>query len=217
MAILSAQQVYALAVGAGLDGADAITATAVAGPGAESGWNTDAFNGSDPHGGSIGLWQINGVHWDRYGGKEALRDPRTNAKAMADISAKGKDWSPWGGYTSGNYKANLPAATEAAKAVGDGGGGGGGILGSIDDAVTGIMKAPADLLGQGASAIGGQVQDAIIGAVKALFGTAIVRRILYVLGGIILAGVGAVFLGKDAFVPTGGVTTIVKKVAKGGR
>ena len=44
----------------GFKGQDAIIALAVAK--GESSWNPKAFNGSDPSGGSFGIFQINGVH-----------------------------------------------------------------------------------------------------------------------------------------------------------
>lgn len=76
---------------------------------AESGGNPNAYNGSDPSGGSRGLWQINGAH-----GSQSSFDVATNTRAAVAISNDGKNWQPWGTYTSGAYRKYLnPNATPA--------------------------------------------------------------------------------------------------------
>lgn len=66
---------------------------------AESGGNPDAFNASDPAGGSRGLWQINGVH-----GAQSTFDPMGNARAAVQISNNGSNWQPWSTFTNGSYR-----------------------------------------------------------------------------------------------------------------
>lgn len=50
----------------------------------ESNGNTRAYNGSDPFGGSRGLFQINGVHRARYAGQD-IHDPVVNARVAYAI------------------------------------------------------------------------------------------------------------------------------------
>jgi hypothetical protein len=84
-------------ISAGGDPVKADLAAAVAM--AESSGNPSAFNGADPHGGSFGLWQINGAHGDA-----ATFDPAGNAAAAVAISNNGANWNPWGAYTNGSYQ-----------------------------------------------------------------------------------------------------------------
>lgn len=126
MPVLSGAQVYALARKAGLGRSRAIVATAISGGSGspvtgESGGDTMAHNAVPPDD-SYGLWQINmiGVNGpyrrSQLGLKsnDQLFDPRTNARAMAMISAYGLSFLPWTVYTRGTYKANLGWATASA-------------------------------------------------------------------------------------------------------
>lgn len=65
----------------------------------ESGGDPNAFNPKDPHGGSFGLFQINGVHGD-----QATFDPIANVLAAISISQNGQNFNPWGAYTNGSYR-----------------------------------------------------------------------------------------------------------------
>ena len=91
MGVLSIQEIYQAARGAGFSPEQAATWTAIAL--AESGGETGAHNnvGED----SRGLWQINvgaGVRANRWGD---LSDPNVNARAAYEISQQGTDMSPW--------------------------------------------------------------------------------------------------------------------------
>ena len=95
------------------------TATAIAM--AESSGNPQADNTTDPHGGSFGLWQINGVH--APGGNATpswineMFNPMNNAAEAYSVSSQGTNFQPWSTYTSGAYQQYLPAATAAAETV----------------------------------------------------------------------------------------------------
>lgn len=122
MTALSHERVYALAAGAGLPRDKAIIATAIAA----------AESGLDPHargdvgiqdakwGPSIGLWQIRSLKAETGKGTtrdaQLLYEPTFNARAMASVSSKGSNFSPWSVYKSGAYKTHLPAAQKAAGA-----------------------------------------------------------------------------------------------------
>ncbi len=104
MTVLSAQQIRQLAVNAGFKGSSVDTITAIAL--AESSGNTQAFNRNDPHGGSFGLTQINGIHPDA----QAAFDPQTALNKAYDISGGGTNFRPWSTYTSGAYQRYVPIA-----------------------------------------------------------------------------------------------------------
>jgi hypothetical protein len=123
VAKLSAKQIYDLARQAGLSQASAIVATAVAL--GESSGNTMAHNTNAATGdNSYGLWQINMLGTlgpDRraklgLASNEDLFDPATNARAMALISARGANFSPWSVYRSGEYRSHTAEAAKAANA-----------------------------------------------------------------------------------------------------
>jgi hypothetical protein len=111
MAVYSYAQLETLWINAG--GSKALAPVAAAIAEAESGGNSDAYNGNDSNGRggtqvSAGLWQIsNGTmapvpNW---------ANPATNAQyAVAKYKAAG-GWSPWGTYTSGAYRAFLSNST----------------------------------------------------------------------------------------------------------
>lgn len=106
MAALSRDQIAMYAQAAGLSPAAAKTATSIAL--AESGGDPRAHNATPPDD-SYGLWQINmlgGMGPSRrkslgITSNEQLYDPAVNARAMAMISSKGKNFTPWTTYTSG--------------------------------------------------------------------------------------------------------------------
>src|SRR5208337_994930 len=74
---------------------------------AESSGNPNAFNGNDPHGGSFGLFQINGAH-----GAQATYDVNGNVQAAIAISNNGANWKAWGAYTNGSYAKYLDPSTQ---------------------------------------------------------------------------------------------------------
>ena len=117
MSRLSFDEVYALARGAGLTPHAATVATAIAA--AESGNNPAAVGDvaleDATWGPSVGLWQIRSLKAERGTGKARdvtrLKRPAFNARSMASISGKGKNFSPWSTYTSGAYKKHLAEAS----------------------------------------------------------------------------------------------------------
>jgi hypothetical protein len=95
----------ALAKQSGLKG-DPRVAAAIAM--AESSGNPQAFNpvGRDH---SLGLWQINQLaHKGQFGSDEQLKDPVTNAQAMAALFNRRGNFNDWSTYTSGAYRKFLP-------------------------------------------------------------------------------------------------------------
>jgi cell wall-associated NlpC family hydrolase len=91
MAVLSAQEIYQICLGAGFNPDDAVTWTAIAL--AESGGNTAAHNPSGED--SWGLWQINvgsGASSNHWGD---LTDARVNARAAFELSHGGSRMDPW--------------------------------------------------------------------------------------------------------------------------
>lgn len=111
MPVYSYAQLETLWINAGGSKATAPIAAAIAE--AESGGNSDAYNGHDSNGRggtqvSAGLWQIsNGTmtpipNW---------ASPAVNAQAAVAKWKAAGGWSPWGTYTSGAYKAFLSPGT----------------------------------------------------------------------------------------------------------
>lgn len=74
---------------------------------AESGGRTDAVNNSDPYGGSWGLWQINGAHFNGETTVGCALDPQCATNFAFQLSSGGQNWTPWGTYTSGAYQQYL--------------------------------------------------------------------------------------------------------------
>jgi hypothetical protein len=101
---LTPHDVYELVAGAGITdpGAQAVAMMIAY---AESRYYPDAVHvNSDKYKSTdYGLWQIN-THWHPEYDGAWLLDPANNARAMAEISKKGTDWSAWATYKSGKYK-----------------------------------------------------------------------------------------------------------------
>lgn len=114
---LSPVAISALAYMAGVkDKSDRVIAVAIAL--AESGGNVKATHqNTDAHRSiDYGLWQINGYwHGKDYTVAELLT-AEGNARAMAEISKNGTDWSAWATFANGNYKKHLDDAEAGAQA-----------------------------------------------------------------------------------------------------
>ena len=99
---------------AGFRGEDHAIVVALSEP--ESNRESRAHNGADPHSGSFGLLQINGVHLSGGGVCEGwmvddLYDPVLNLVAAFRVyEANGRSFQPWGAYTSGLHVRWLPTA-----------------------------------------------------------------------------------------------------------
>lgn len=113
---------YQLAVAVGfIPGEDAILATALSiaenGAGDPAAMSPANWNGTR----DLGLWQINSIHWPKYGGPVALTDPLTNARAAFGIAGPNRNWCAWStyevrcgvGYT-GTYRSFMDRARRAA-------------------------------------------------------------------------------------------------------
>lgn len=87
---LTANQVYQLALSAGLSPAAARMATGVAD--VESRFNPSAIDKDSNGTTDYGLWQINTVN----GGSSALNNPAAAAAKMASMTNKGTAWHAWG-------------------------------------------------------------------------------------------------------------------------
>lgn len=127
---LTMAQVYAYARQAGFSPDTAVIATAIAM--AESGNNPKARGDigleTSYWGPSVGLEQIRTIKSQTGSGsdRDIARlddDPLQNMIAAYDISAHGKDFSPWTTYTSGKYRQFLGQATTAAGGSTGAGGG----------------------------------------------------------------------------------------------
>jgi len=116
---LSAAQIYQHVTNAGFYGQAAITATAIAL--AESSGYPNNFNPADPHGGSVGLFQINGANAGLLGGSNWLTtgtDPQASANAAYSLYSARGGFTDWGTYTNGSYQNYLGQAQAAAAAGG---------------------------------------------------------------------------------------------------
>lgn len=123
MGVISPTQIASAAASAGIPRDKLAVAVAIAL--AESGGDTNAYNGKGMDD-SYGLWQINmigamgPVRRQQFGigSNQELFNPAINARAMAFISAQGKNWTPWTTYTRGTYLTHMGRANEAVKGVG---------------------------------------------------------------------------------------------------
>lgn len=106
MATYTILQILGLVFEVGIRGDAAITAAAISL--AESGGRTDVVSRTN----DVGLWQINLDAHPQYTAAE-LKNPETNARAMAEISNGGTDWTPWVAYNNGSYRRHLPEVQAA--------------------------------------------------------------------------------------------------------
>lgn len=100
-----------LAAQQGLAGDQLVTAVAVAL--AESSGRNDATNNNTDGSVDRCLWQINSIH-ATYDGAHLLADPAYCAQAMADISGRGTDWTPWVTFNRGAHLQHINEAERAA-------------------------------------------------------------------------------------------------------
>lgn len=115
---LSKQQIEQYASQAGFTGQALNIITAIAQ--AESLGNTCAENLSDPHGGSFGLVQINGIHIKDASPESVPEitflcayDPLCAMQFAYKLSNHGTKWTDWGTYTNGKYKNYLTSPAPA--------------------------------------------------------------------------------------------------------
>ncbi len=99
--ILQRSQLIQYAQQAGFSGSALNTIVAIAF--AESGGNTGAYNGSDPFGGSFGVLQINGAHFQSGTTTQACALDPACAFRFAYGLYQAQGFQPWGTYTSGAY------------------------------------------------------------------------------------------------------------------
>lgn len=144
-------------------GDDLVTAVAVAGP--ESTYR-DAARLVTSQEDSRGMWQVNTLAHP-WAASMNLRD--TNAAAGAAFrvwSQAGRSWSPWTGFTSGNYRNFLSRARAAVAALGRAGGapgasGGGGGTANIGAGARGAFQgAQREARGQAREAVGSAREEA---------------------------------------------------------
>jgi murein DD-endopeptidase MepM/ murein hydrolase activator NlpD len=105
-------QRYQLARAAGFSQAEAVRATAISI--AENGAGDPAVVSASN---DLGLWQINSAWWPQFGGKAALSDPLTNARAAHAIFQR-QGWSAWATFNKNTYAQFLPRAMTAASSAG---------------------------------------------------------------------------------------------------
>lgn len=217
MAQLTAAQVYALALGAGLAPGPASVATAIAGwagsptPG-ESHGRTDAMGDlgiqDATWGPSVGVWQIRSVKAETGTGGtrdvRALTDPTRNAAAMATISGGGSNFGAWTVYKNGSYRTNLAALQKAGYTTAAGAGGSssatpGAFAGAGGDSASGPIPAVATV-GLNTSVLSrvGTLVDLLLG----LLNPKTWLRIFQALGGVALIVFGAVILFRNDIAPT---------------
>jgi len=192
VAVLTYEQVAALAHTAGFRGDRLVVAVAVAA--AESG--RDAADVGDEHlvngtwGPSVGLWQIRSLHKDKGTGRtrdeEANRDPLVNAKAAFAVSDGGRNWSPWTEFKNGGFRAHVVPAGHAVIAIGEAGF-------SIGDVVREVIANPGAVPG----VIVDEVADGWRSVVALLTDPQTWVRVFTLLAGGALVVGGVVILAKD--------------------
>jgi lysozyme-like protein len=98
--VMNARQIHLEWTSAGGSPHDADIATAIAL--AESHGRITAWNTSDPYGGSVGLWQINGCWKNKFNFHRLHHDPFINAQAAVYVH-RVSGWSAWSTYNNGTY------------------------------------------------------------------------------------------------------------------
>lgn len=178
---LTQTDIYGLAINVGLTPARAKIAAAIAM--AESGGNDAARNSSSS---ATGLWQIMWSVWASTLQKDGiaqtqtdLDNPLANAKAMALISKKGGNFSPWVTYTNGSYQ----------KYLGKNVTGGVQVPGSIKSIASGV---------EGAAGLVSGATEALVHATAWLTDSKNWLRVMYVGGGVLLAVVGVVMIAAES-------------------
>jgi hypothetical protein len=73
---------------------------------AESGMRCDAFNINTNNTIDYGLYQINSIHWKRFGGLEKLVTCEQQIKAAYELY-KEQGWNPWVVYNTGRFIGEL--------------------------------------------------------------------------------------------------------------
>lgn len=176
---LNPEQVAKLALDAGLTPEAAKIAVAVAK--GESGYRTDAVGDVSLQdatwGPSIGLWQIRSVKAEEGKGTardaSRLTDPAFNARSMAQISNRGRNWQPWTVYRTGAYKVHLAEAGEAVRKA---------LSGDVPPVPS---SEPSEIEARAASGIG------------ALLDPRTWRNVAYVVGGGVAVIVGLLLVGRE--------------------
>lgn len=228
MTTYSYDQLKALAVQVGVPANAAPAAAAIAlaeSHGESNGAPGDVGIEDATWGPSVGLWQIRSLKAQKGTGgtrdELANVDPLHNAKAMASISSGGTNFGPWTTFdpspthpkNTGAYRQFMPSADvtlfAGSKAAGNVKASGGG--GNWWDTVTGAV-------GGAASAVGGALSAPLSGieAVGSFF-VALTQwatwlRVLQIVGGFILIGVGLFLLAYDN-APAGAKTAALAAVA----
>jgi murein DD-endopeptidase MepM/ murein hydrolase activator NlpD len=75
---------------------------------AESSLNIYAYNPLDPYGGSYGVLQINGVHFNNNLTIQDAYNPQKAFNYAYQLSERGTNFNPWGTYTNGSWKQHIP-------------------------------------------------------------------------------------------------------------
>lgn len=108
---LAPSQIMTYLYNAGFRGVQLVTMTAVIL--GESGGNTAAFNPTDPNGGSVGIAQINGIHFqDGSTTLQCALDPQCSANYAYQLY-QASGFNPWGSYTDGRYQQYTQQAQQA--------------------------------------------------------------------------------------------------------
>lgn len=172
MAILSYKQMYAYNVQAGFSGSDAITMTAI--DQAESSGNTNAINYVP----CVGIAQINVKAHPEYTIAQMM-DPALNAAAARKVF-QSQGFQAWTTYTSGAYKKYLAAATAAA--------------GGASASLPGGPLNPINIgKGIGTGVKSYQAIDTFAGQVD---NPQFWARVLFILAGIVMVGMGILSMSK---------------------
>jgi hypothetical protein len=175
MSTLTPDQLSQYASNAGFSGfsKDVIVAIAQA----ESGGNTEAYNSNDPYGGSYGVLQINGAHFQSgTTTKSCALNPACAFKFAFGLSKGGTDFSAWGTYTSGSYRQFMSGMPSGSGQILSN------LLSSNSNNSSSSTCAPWD--------IPGVAQDAI----SSFFGSDFFTQVMIVTVAVILALIGIVVL-----------------------